>query len=167
MTLEKRISRVFGLDDETWMRHANPWSVWTRNTVLPLLVLAFWSRIWLGWGSLILIIPAFAWTFLNPRIFSPPESTDNWASRGVLGERVWMNRDHIPVPEHHRLVPHLLSGVSGLGGLGVIAGTIALDFWPLMLGFALLFLGKLWFVDRMVWLYEEMQDVPEYRKWLY
>jgi hypothetical protein len=167
MTLEKCISRIFGLDDETWMRHANPWSGWTRFTVLPLLVLAFWSRVWWGWGSLILITLALAWTFFNPRIFSPPLSTDSWISRGVLGERVWMNRDQIPVPKHHRLMPHLLSGVSGLGGLGVIEGTVALDLWPLILGFALVYLGKLWFIDRMVWLYQDMQEVPEYQAWLH
>jgi hypothetical protein len=167
MTLERLISRIFWLDDKTWIRHANPWSVWTRFTVLPLLVIAFWSRVWWGWGSLILIIPALAWTFLNPRIFPSPLSTDSWASRGVLGERVWINRDHVPVPKHHRLMPHLLNGISGLGGLEVIGGTIVLNLWLLMLGFAFVYLGKLWFIDRMVWLYQDMQEVPEYRAWLY
>ncbi|MGH1393463.1 MAG: DUF6653 family protein [Trichormus sp.] len=29
-------------------------------------------------------------------------------------------------------------------------------------------LGKLWYLDRMVWLYTEMKDInPEYRSWLY
>jgi hypothetical protein len=167
MTLENRISRLFGLDEETWMRHANPWSVWTRNTVLPLLVLAFWSRIWLGWGSVALIIPAVLWMFFNPRIFSRPASTDNWASRGVLGERVWMNRSRIPVPTYHRHVPHLLNVISALGFLGVIGGTWMLDFWILALGFVPVYLGKLWFLDRMGWLYRDMQQVPEYRAWLY
>jgi hypothetical protein len=31
MNLEKRIARVFNLTDENWLRHANPWSVGTRN----------------------------------------------------------------------------------------------------------------------------------------
>ena len=34
MTLERKIASAFRMDDETWKRHANPWSVWTRNTVL-------------------------------------------------------------------------------------------------------------------------------------
>ena len=29
------------------------------------------------------------------------------------------------------------------------------------------FVGKLWFLDRMVWLYEDMKDVGEYGEWLY
>jgi uncharacterized protein DUF6653 len=48
-------------------------------------------------------------------MFRKPVSTDNWASKAVLGERVWINRKQIPVPEHHRIVPNLLSGISGLG----------------------------------------------------
>ena len=32
----------------------------------------------------------------------------------------------------------------------------------------LIYLGKMWFLDRMVWLYEDMKDTtPEYRSWLY
>lgn len=47
MTIERKIASFFRLNDETWKRHANPWSVISRNTVLPLLIIAFWSRIWL------------------------------------------------------------------------------------------------------------------------
>ncbi len=119
------------MDEATWMRHANPWSVWTRNTALPLLVFAVWSRIWLGWSSLLLVLAALLWIFFNPRIFSPPVSTNTWASRGVLGERVWLNRDRVPIPPHHRWMPHLLNIVAGIGLLGVIWGTFALDLWPL------------------------------------
>lgn len=28
-------------------------------------------------------------------------------------------------------------------------------------------LGKSWYLDRMVWLYEDMKDLPEYKKWLF
>jgi Family of unknown function (DUF6653) len=40
------VTRLFGLEGGTWMRHANPVSVWTRFAVLPLLALAVWSREW-------------------------------------------------------------------------------------------------------------------------
>jgi hypothetical protein len=36
-----------------------------------------------------------------------------------------------------------------------------------ILGIALAYLGKSWHLDRMVWLYEDMKDLPEYKKWLY
>ncbi len=51
MTFERTIARLFRMDDATWLRHANPWSVILRFTVLPLLILAFWSRLWLGWWA--------------------------------------------------------------------------------------------------------------------
>lgn len=168
MTIEKKISDAFGLDDATWLRHANPWSVWTRNTALPLLILAFWSRAWLGWWSLIPIGLAIVWTWLNPRVFSAPKSTNNWASKAVLGERVWMNRKTVSVPEHHRRAPNILSSVAALGSIFVIWGVIALEVYPVLLGSALIYMGKLWFLDRMVWLYEDMKEATEeYSSWLF
>ena len=53
MTLERKIAKLFNLTDENWMKHSNPWSVWTRYSVLPIIVLAFWSRIWIGWWCLV------------------------------------------------------------------------------------------------------------------
>jgi len=29
------------------------------------------------------------------------------------------------------------------------------------------YLGKLWYVDRMVWLFEDLRDRPEFAKWVY
>ncbi|MDA2928944.1 hypothetical protein MYX84_03180, partial [Acidobacteria bacterium AH-259-O06] len=155
-------------DEATWLRHANPWSVWTRASVLPLVILAVWSREWLGWWSLGPVGASILWMWLNPRIFRRPQSTDNWASRGVLGERVWLNRDRIPIPPHHRIVPNILSGVAGIGALLVIWGVVDLDIWPTLLGSVLIYCGKLWFLDRMVWLYQDMMsNNEEYRAWLY
>lgn len=87
MTIERKIASFFRLNDETWKRHANPWSVISRNTVLPLLIIAFWSRIWLSWWALIPVFLATAWTWLNPRLFSEPDSFENWCSKAVFGER--------------------------------------------------------------------------------
>lgn len=168
MTLERSIAASFKMDEATWARHANPWSVWTRFTVLPLLILAIWSRVWLGWWCLIPVTIVIGWMWLNPRIFPKPNSTNNWASKAVLGERVWLNRDNVPVPKHHQGVPNILSVVSTSGVIFLIWGLVALNVWPTLLGVALVYLGKLWFIDRMVWLYEDMKDVqPEYRSWLY
>lgn len=166
MTLERVIVALFQLDETTWPRHANPWSVVLRNTVLPLLVLAFWSRLWLGWWALIPVALALLWTWLNPRIFPAPPSFDHWASKAVLGERVWMNRDTVPVPVHHRTVPNIFSAVSGIGMLFVFWGVFVFELWPTVFGMALVYSGKLWFLDRMAWLWEEMKDASEeYRAW--
>jgi hypothetical protein len=167
MNFEQKIAAAFKLSDEAWQRHANPWSVWTRNTVLPILVVAIWSRVWLGWWSLVPIALAVLWMWLNPHVFPPPASTDNWASKAVLGERVWLNRDMIAVPAQHRRMPLILSAVSSLGLPFLIWGLVKLEVWPTVFGATLIYLGKLWFLDRMVWLYEDMKDADsQYRSWL-
>lgn len=157
MTLEQRIAKAFALDERAWQRHANPWSVWTRNTVLPLLIIAVWSRAWIGWWCLLPIALALAWAWLNPRLFQPPGQLDSWASRAVLGERIWMARKERPIPAHHRLAPNILSAVAAIGMLGVIIGTAIYHVWLTALGAAMVYAGKLWFLDRMAWLQRESE----------
>lgn len=150
------------------MRHANPWSVYTRMATLPLLILAFWSRVWLGWWALLPIGIVLMWTWLNPRLFPPPKSTDNWASKAVLGERVWLNRQAVRVPKKHRLVPQILSALAAFGGVILIIGVARLAISPTLVGAVVAMLAKFWFVDRMVWLYDDMSAThAAYRRWLY
>lgn len=147
--------KAMGMSDTVWAAHANPWSVWTRVPILPLLALAIYARAWIGWWCLAPVALLVAWTFLNPRAFPPPASLDSWASRGVLGERVWLARKERPVPEHHRVAAHLLTAVSASGLVPLAWGLWTLDPWATVAGVILATGGKLWFVDRMVWLYDE------------
>lgn len=162
-----RIAQVQGMSEAVWDRHANPWSGWTRVPILPLLVAALHWRESLGpllWPVVFLLV---FWTFLNPRAFPAPASTDNWMSRAVLGERIWLARREVPVPLHYeRAIPIILGfSVAGLPliGLGLHFG----QGWPLVLGLVLCMLGKFWFLDRMVWLFDDMSRThPTYRAWL-
>lgn len=168
MTIEKKIANLFHLTDENWQKHSNPLSVWTRNLSLPLLILAFWSRVWIGWYCLIPIAIAIFWIWINPRLFQAPKSTRNWASRAVFGERVWMRRKEIPVPKHHQNFPNILSSVAVVGSVLVIFGVYHLDLWITIIGSVLIYAGKLWFLDRMVWLYMDMKNKnKEYNSWSY
>ena len=154
------------MDDATWRRHANPWSVLLRFTVLPLLILAFWSRTYFGWWAVVPVALALLWTYLNPRIFPAPASFGHWASRAVLGERAFLNRDRVPVPARHRIVPNILSAVSGAGMLAVAYGVLVFDPFATVFGTVVVYLGKLWFIDRMLWLWEDMKGTTdEYRAW--
>lgn len=167
MRIDKAIEGSMAMSDATWARHANPWSAYTRLPILPLLAQAIWSRIWIGWWALVPIALLIAWTFFNPRAFSPPASTDNWASKVTFGERVWLNRKAIPIPDHHA---RWAMGLSVFGGLAIILlawGLYAFDPWAAALGAILSSMLKIWFCDRMVWLFEDMKDaVPEYAGWL-
>jgi len=151
--------RLMRMDDETWARHANPLSVWSRLSCLPLIVLAVWSRVWLGWWCLLPIALALGWTFINPRLFSPPISTDNWASQAVMGERIFLARKTSPIPAHHERWAHILTAVSVLGTVILIYGLWVIDFWIVFSGLAIAIGAKLWFCDRMVWLYQGVQRI--------
>ena len=156
------------MDEKTWAQHANPWSVWTRFMILPVLAVAIWSRLWLGWYALIPIGAVLLWTWVNPRAFGIPKSTNCWGSRAVLGERVWLRRKEVPIPHHHLRPILVLNTLTAAGVPFYVWGLFALQIWPAILGTVLIYLGKMWFLDRMVWLYEDMKDTtPEYKSWLY
>ena len=124
MSLESAIASVFKMSDEVWERHANPWSVWTRYLTLPLLIISIWSRTWIGWWSLVPVAGSFVWIWINPRVFKKPRSTDNWASKAVFGERVWIARDKVPVPAHHMGIIKILNTVSMIGALFLHMGPL-------------------------------------------
>ena len=156
------------MTDETWRRHANPWSVWTRYATFPLLVLAIWSRVWIGWWSLCPILAMVYWLWINPRFFPVPTSTNNWASKAVLGERVWLNRRRIPLPLHHREGMALLTVMSLIGVAFLVWGLAVASPFVTAAAAAWVLAVKTWSNHRMTLLYDEMKDAsPEYRAWLY
>ena len=161
------LERLMGMDAATWQRHANPLSVYTRYTALPLLAMAIWSRVWLGWWALLPVALAVAWIWLNPRLFGVPASTRSWASRSVLGEQVWLRRRQVPIPPEHARAALLLSIANGAFSLLVVYGLVMLDMAATVAGLALVILVKSWFLDRMVWLFETMAAMhPPYADWL-
>jgi len=54
-----------------------------------------------------------------------------------------------------------------MGMLLAIWAIVIISIWPAIIGIVLAYLGKSWYLDRMVWLYEDMKHLPEYSKWLY
>lgn len=149
------------MSDETWQSHMNPWSGWSRITVLPLLALSIWSHIWIGWGAMFLIILVLVWMWLNPRLFGVPQSTDNWMSQGVMGERLWLARKRQPIPDHHDRATFVLNIANGLGLLLLIYGLWTLDFGLTLAGLITSMGAKMWFLDRMVWLKTDMSTVQQ------
>jgi len=167
MNIFAAAQRLMTMSDDVWARHSNPWSVYTRFTCLPLIVLAIWSRVWLGWWALVPLALALLWTWYNPRAFGPPARTDNWASMGTFGERVFLNRKALPVPHHHARMAMVLTWVSAVGMAILVYGLVVLNLWATICGILVGVGGKVWFVDRMVWLYRDMKDAsPDYAAWL-
>jgi len=168
MGIAHTIENLFQMSDEVWARHANPWSVWTRYSGLPLLALAIWSRSWIGVYAIPLVILVIVWIWINPRIFSKPKSTKNWASRAVLGERVWLTHPKQDIPTHHLTAIKYLNVIMTLSFAMALYGLFALHPWFTIFGTLMTVIGKSWFLDRMVWLFQDLKMSKDlYQSWDY
>ena len=168
-TSEQKVAKLFGLEGESWTRHANPISVWTRFGVLPLLALSIWSRDWIGWWCLVPIVLSLVFMMVNPLLFPKPRSTRNWASKAVFGERVWSQRNTVAVPG--QFTPAALNAtyaVQVLGAALLVLGLVRLDVVDTIAGLLLLQAAKAWYIDRQVLLFEDMKSRnPQYARWEY
>jgi hypothetical protein len=149
-----KYARMAGMSEEAWMRHANPWSVWTRFGAIPLIILSIWSRVWIGWWALAPLALVMLWLWWNPRAFSPIDKPIAWSSKGICGERLWL-QDRSRMPADFALVQRFWI-VGALVGVSLLAwGLIVLEVWPTVFGAALLVYGQLWRIDRLVIFYDQ------------
>ncbi|WP_066218238.1 DUF6653 family protein [Formosa haliotis] len=158
MSIEKQIAKSFNLDGDTWMKHANPWSIWTRFATLPFIILAIWSRVWIGWYCVIPILLLVVWLKINPTLFKKPKHFKSWGSKSVLGEKYWAERKSNPVPKHHHLPIQILTILQIIGVIILGYGLWHLDLKLTCLGAILVYMAKMWFLDRMVWIFEDIKD---------
>lgn len=158
--------RAMRMTDASWARHANPWSVYSRILGGTLVFFAIWSIYWIGWFSLFAIAIAIVWIYVNPRLFAPPKEASSWAAKGVLGERAFLHRKDIPIPRGHLIIGWITTSVS-IAFLAIsVYGILYRDFWIAFSGWHASMLAKIWFVDRMVWLWDLMKDRhPVYAAW--
>ena len=167
-TSERRVASLFGLKGDSWMRHANAWSVWTRFAVLSLLILAVWSWDWIGWWSLGAVALVLVFLMVNPLLFRESGSTRNWASKSVFGEHIWSDRDTVELPRQFRdsKVPAVATAIQVAGVALLAYGLIELDLLTVAAGLVLTQTAKAWYLDRMVLLYEDMKARNlEYAVW--
>ena len=105
---------------------------------------------------------------VEPRVFGRPKSTDNWASRAVLGERVLLAQPEDSIAPQHKSAIKALKWVIAFGFLCAVYGLIFLQIEMAVFGTIITILAKTWFLDRMVWLYQDLAETnPEYKRWLY
>ena len=158
MSTEKKIAKVFNLEGDNWLKHANPWSIWTRFATLPFIVLAIWSRVWIGWYCLIPIVLLVVWLKFNPILFKKPKKFDSWGSKSVLGEKYWAERKSTPISNHHKIMITILTFLQMVGVLVMSFGLWKLNISLTIIGTVIVYFAKMWFLDRMVWIYEGMEN---------
>jgi len=154
----KLSEHVMSMDEATWARHANPWSVYSRFTALPLIALSVWSRWWLGWDALYPLGFTIFWIWLNPRLFPAPKSTDNWASKGVMGEQLFLRRRKLLLPIPRVKYAHLYTLVSIVGVGVMMYGLWKFDIYATVIGMLVAMISKTLFLHQMVKLYETVQE---------
>lgn len=91
---------------------------------------------------------------------------DNRASKAVLGERIWKERSSYDVPRRWVLQVRTLNLVQVLGLPPLAWGLYTFDVRMTTTGFVLLTLGKSWFLDRMVGLFEDHGEIEAVQSWL-
>jgi len=166
MDIFEGAQKAMAMTDRVWARHANPWSGYTRLISGTLIFFAAWSVYWIGWYAAGPIGLALLWVWINPRLFPPPKTTVSWATKGVLGERVFLNRKTIPVPVGHRRVGWITTLISLAFLVLTVYGFIERQFWTAFTAWHAAMLAKIWFIDRMVWLWETMKtEHPVYQAW--
>ncbi|WP_214410049.1 DUF6653 family protein [Sphaerisporangium fuscum] len=150
------VAQAFRMTDEAWKRHANPWSVYTRFAAIPGMIVAIWSRTWIGWWSLVPVAAVVVWLWLNPHVFRPVDEPRDWAAKGIYGEKLWLLQ-RAQVPHEYGAFLRWLIPV-GLAGFALLAwGLVALMVWPTVFGATLVVLAQLWRIDRLGLLYEHRQ----------
>ena len=131
------------------------------------------SHAWIGWGwATVLSCSRCPLALAQSAHFSAAGPAPNtWAAKVTFGERVWLNRKAIAgagTPHHDaaqsaqwRISRHRLRHRALWRRCRRRSGRRLLGHRDLV------YAGKLWFCDRMVWLYEDMKDRdPVYRSWL-
>ncbi len=159
-------TRLMSMSDKVWRRHANPWSVWTRIPLIFVMAPAAYSWKYLGWWAVLPLSLCFIWAYLNPRIFAPVKAIDTWASKAVFGEKIFTERKKKGhrIPLHHIQVANILTISASLFALLMILGIVLLDAWMTFAGTLGSWLSKMWFIDRMVWLYEDKKELLDLKE---
>jgi hypothetical protein len=62
------------------------------------------------------------------------------------------------VPPHHHTAFRLIA-IPGLAGIALLAwGLVTLDICTTIIGIVLVVIAQLWRIDRLVWMYDELQE---------
>ncbi len=127
-----------------WKRHINPWSGWSRMLTFPFLFIAVWYHNWIALAVVIV------WYAVNPFLFPEPKSTDNFMSKAVLGEKLWTEKIRTRFP-------NVLNVCNGIFFVVALYASYRNMLWHVVYSAILSLTFKMWFLDRMVFIYEEFK----------
>lgn len=104
--------------------------------------------IWLqNWYLLLLLLAFFA---INPVLFPEPKNKENWMSKSILGEELWIKQGLF-----QKDFPTLLNLCNGIFFFIMIYGAYNKLLEVTIFSAILSSVFKLWYLDRMVRMYED------------
>ncbi len=69
----------------------------------------------------------------------------------------------IEIPRHHVKAAFALTILSMMGTVILLYGLITLESLSTIAGCITTYLGKLWFVNKMMWLFEDLKEHPKFK----
>ncbi|MTH98305.1 DUF6653 family protein [Roseibium sp. RKSG952] len=150
-----------------WQQKVYPATVYFRILGLPALSAAIWSHVALGTGPAFLLTCAtVVIMMLAPRLFGRPKGNLRWAAKSVYGERIWLNRAKLPIPNDDagNALAMFFTWMIGTGVM--IWGSI--EALPVIAvpGLVIAMAAHISFQDRMVKVFNKMETAhPLYRFW--
>ncbi|MFC3095715.1 DUF6653 family protein [Alteromonas sediminis] len=152
----KVIEKLLFMSNETWKKHGNPASVFSRLLVFPLLILTIWWRETLAEFFWVIFIVLLVFLFLSTRLFPAPKNNKSWASKSILGEKLWLDNTNCQVPQKHSYAATLIISGQFISLLLIVLGLVYTVQSMVWTGTSTFLVLKLWFLDRMVWLLSDM-----------
>ncbi len=132
-----------------------------------LLTAALWTHLWLGMsGSLVLTAAVFIALAALSRLPFDPARRNSWARQAGFGERIWLNRLLVPIPQNinFRIVVLYLVFWTGtmVALLGGVTGALILS----LTGLTVAHTAQYVCFKKLIHLYGIMRDKnPLYRFW--
>lgn len=137
------------LTENTWSRHSNPWSGWTRVLSMPILALGLYYH------NYLILAATIVWLIINPIIFPKPKNINNWMSKGVLGEQIYFKKGR----KIKKDLPSLLNVVNVPVFFMFLYFGWQQELVAMILAGLLTMAIKFWFIDRMVLLAEKEMKI--------
>jgi hypothetical protein len=135
------------MKEQTWERHSNPWSGWSRMVgYWALLGAIFLHNVWFIGIVIVFLI-------INPKLFPPPKHQKAWMSKSVLGEQIYTKTGMLK-----KDLPTFLNFLNLPFFVGSVYFSYTQNLWLAILTCILSTTYKLWFLDRMVSIYDQRPE---------
>lgn len=131
------------------------------------LTAALWTHVWLGsFGSIMMAVAVMGAFLVLSRLFFAVGKNSGWARRVAFGERIWLNRMVVPIPQNLNFRITTLYLVFWTGTLVAITGGFTASLLLALSGLTVAYATQFVCFRKLIHLHSIMQDKAAlYRFW--